>query len=611
MARRNIMSEERDDAWSMDRPLSLWLLVRALKSLGPYLPVVVVGNILCLLMVWADMQIIHSVGELVDRKDIDSAPIVALVAPFLLYIVLNRLFGSSQWMVTNFATNRAMERLRKRFFVKLQGMSKAFFDLHRAGWLVARNTGDMQILHNFMTFSLMVVVMCLANIGFAFVRVGEMATALLLPSCVIAPVFALVVYIYKRRMARAQRAAREQHSRLVANLAETVRGIRVVHAFNREEENLAHYDELNRTSRDLELRVAHLNGIFLPSLDFLGILNLTLMVGLSFYLIETGYTTNAGTPLTPGVLTKYILYMQGILMPIRFLMEMYSLALAACVTSERIFEILDMEPQVRDREDAREAPPIRGRVRFEDTGFRYGEDAWVIRRLDLEIAPGETVAIVGETGAGKTTLASLIARFYDAEEGRVRIDDFDVRAVTQESLHRQMGIVLQQGYLFTGTVLENIRFARPAMTRAEAEELAKALGTHEAIAALPDGYETEAVEGGENLSLGQRQLVAITRALAGDPRILILDEPTSSLDIYTERVVQQALETVTRERTTVVIAHRLSTVRRADRILVLDQGVVVEEGTHAELIDRGGYYARLVRRSEESGEGIGVGEGEG
>jgi ABC-type multidrug transport system fused ATPase/permease subunit len=580
-------------------PLSLRCILRAFSSLGPYKWLVVLGNLLCFVCVAASMAMIREVKVLVDEPNRLLTDIVAALTPLFLYCVLNRVCGGLQWITTLYASNRAMAGLRCRFFARLQTLSRDFYDQHKSGWLVARNTGDMTVIGNFINFALMLLVIFLTSMGFALIEMGRITPVLLLPCAVMFPVMLLITSRFKGRMSTAQRKSRAQNSRIVADLSETARGIRVVHAFRREEHNLNHFTDLSRTHYELEIGVARLNGLFMPSVDLMGVLSLVFVVLFGSYLIHVGYPTRSGMPLTAGELAATLLYMNSILWPMRMLVEIYSMALQASAAAERVFEVIDRTPAVQDAAGAVEVDRLEGAIAFEDVSFRYGaENPWVLQNFTFAVEPGQTVALVGETGAGKSTIASLIGRYYDVTDGVVRIDGRDVRAVAQESLRKRMGVVLQQGFLFTGTILENLIFACPERSREEVVALAKQLGTDEAIAALPQGYDTEVREGGESLSLGQRQLIALTRALLTDPDILILDEPTSSLDIYSERVVQRALEEITQDRTTLIIAHRLSTVRHADMILVIGDHGILEQGNHDVLLAKGGHYAALVARSE-------------
>jgi ABC-type multidrug transport system fused ATPase/permease subunit len=304
-------------------------------------------------------------------------------------------------------------------------------------------------------------------------------------------------------------------------------------------------------------------------------------------------------PLTPGDLVAYILFMNIILMPIRLIVELYSMALRAMAGAERIFEILDTEPDIQNVPNPFPAGNLDGTIRFDDVSFRYDtEGPDVLKAFSLTIRSGETMALVGKTGAGKTTIASLVGRFYEPSRGRITIDDRDIRTYELDSLHQSMAIVPQEGFLFTGTVLDNLLLRAPDRTRDEVEAVARKLGTHDAILSLPNGYDTLILEGGRSISEGQRQLISITRALLAAPRILILDEPTSALDVHTESILQEALEQLVKGRTTLIVAHRISTIRKADRIVVIDEGTIMEIGTHEELMQKGGRYRRFVQESE-------------
>jgi ATP-binding cassette subfamily B protein len=577
------------------RPLSMRLVVRIFKLLGPHWKFLVAGNVLVIICAISDMAIIREVKKLIDHPDPRTTALWSLLGPLILACVINRISGWGQWLLTVFATNRGMLHLRKLFFARLQEQSKAFFDTHKAGWLIARNTGDMFLINHFMTFSLMMSLYFGAAIVFAFREMFTVSPALLAPTALIVPVVAIVTLWYQRRMSRAQREAREINSRLVANLSENVKGVREVHAFVRQERNMASFERINHASSSAEIRVSRLNALFLPSIDFLGVANTAIVVTFALLLMRGALPALPRVALTTGELAAYISYMNVIIFPIRMLIEMYSMAMSAMAGAERIFEIIDLEPEVRDSETPAPVRIERGELRYEHVWFRYGDAGpWIVRDLSLTIPGGSTVALVGETGAGKTTLSHLAARFYDIQRGRISIDGRNVVECSQEELHQAMAIVLQEGYLFSGTVMDNLRFRAENMSDAEVMDLARALGVHEAISALADGYYTEVKEGGASLSLGQRQIISLTRALAADPDILILDEPTSSMDVWTEQIMQRALERLIADRTTIIIAHRLSTIKNADRILVVGGGGILEAGTHDELLDRKGDYARLV-----------------
>jgi ATP-binding cassette subfamily B protein len=409
------------------------------------------------------------------------------------------------------------------------------------------------------------------------------------------PVIIYLTFKYKYRMTKIQRSAREQNSQLVANISESVRGVRVVQAFSRQEQNLEEFNELNQTSRNTEIRAAKLDAVFLPSLDFIGVINTTIVVAFAAYLIKNPNMPWLGKTLTTPDIIAYVLYMNVILWPTRMIVEIYSMSIRAMAAAERIYEIIDMAPTVTDPLKPIPLKNLKGEIKFTAVSFRYTpESDWILRNFNLEISQGATIALVGETGAGKSTIASLVARFYDVDEGSITIDGNDVRQYRQDDMHSSMGIVQQQGYLFTGSVMDNLRFSQPDLSETEVIRHAKELGSHEAIMALTKGYQTEIMEGGESISLGQRQIISITRALLANHTILILAEPTSSLDTQTEATIQQAIDKLIKNRTTIIIAHRLSTIKHADRIIVIENGKIKESGTHTELLKINGHYSELL-----------------
>ncbi len=595
---KNLTSEQL--ASDEDRPeLSARDLLRCFEYLGRYKYLVIAGIVLCCICVWAEMALIRESGKLVDSIAGMGGSVWDLTLPFLFYGALSRVCGGLQWIMTTYATNRATLALRKAFFEKLQQLSKSFYDTHKVGWLVTRNSSDLARIGDFLTYPLMMSAIFVTTFVFAIVQIARINLLMLLPMIIISPLFVVLAIYYRKHMRRANRRASKQNSRIVADITETVRGIRVVHAFSREQENFAKFEELNNENRELNIKVARLQGLFMPSLDFLGMLNMTLVIAFSFWLI--GRTDGSGgTVITPGDIAQYVLYMNAVLHPLRLVTEIYSLTFSASAAAERVFEIMDMEPEIKEPEVPLVPESLRGEIELRDLSFRYIEEQeFILNRINLHIPARQTVAIVGETGAGKTTLASLIARLYDPISGGVYIDGYDLRSLSSVALHRKMGFVPQQGYLFTGTVMDNLKFAAPEMSDKEVIAVARDLGTHKSIAALPQGYATMVLEGGDGLSLGQRQIIAITRAVLSEPTILIMDEPTSALDIYHERLIQAALEKICQDRTTIVIAHRLSTVERAEKILVLAGSTIAESGTHQELLAMQGIYYKMYKRAAE------------
>jgi ATP-binding cassette subfamily B protein len=390
----------------------------------------------------------------------------------------------------------------------------------------------------------------------------------------------------------AYRQVRRQSSRLTATLAENISAVRVVQAMGRENENLGKFQELHGVYVERAYNVARIFHTYMPSLGLVAGIGVAIVLGYG------GRLALQPPPLriALGDLTAFILYVQMFFGPVQTMGDLYNNILSAAASAERIFQLLDTKPQVVDRGNAEALPVIAGQVRFERVSFRYEttpEDRWVLDDVDFAVEPGQTVALVGHTGSGKTSIISLLARFYEPQRGRILVDGHDIAQATVESLHRQLGIVTQENFLFTGTVLDNLRFGRPEATDEDVHAAARAVGTDELIRQMKDGYATKVAERGGNFSAGTRQLLCITRALVARPRILILDEATSAVDSNSEALIQSALDILLEGRTTFVIAHRLSTVRKASQILVLNHGKIVERGTHESLTAAGGVYAGL------------------
>ncbi|OYD92320.1 ABC transporter [Nostoc sp. 'Peltigera membranacea cyanobiont' 210A] len=481
---------------------------------------------------------------------------------------------------------RLLAQLRQDIFIKIQSLPLSFFDRSEAGDLMSRLLNDVntvnqafgltiaQMLGN--TFSLVGIVIAMLSIN---LQLG-------LLSNLVVPLMIFTTSLFARWARVRFRVTRQTIGELSAKLEEDIGSVREAQAFNRVQMNIAEFDVLNAANRDANVEAVAITSAFLPSIDFLNTLATAGVLAYGGYLAVTGSAT-------VGVVTSFLLYVQQFFRPIQILSQFYTQAQSAFAGLERIFLLLDEPSELKDAPDATEMPPIQGEVTFENVKFGYNPDQLVLKGVNLHAYPGQMVALVGPTGSGKSTIINLILRFYDVSSGAVKIDNIDVRSVTQASLRRQIGIVLQDNILFTGTVAENIAFGAPYATQADIEAAAQLSNVHEFITSLPQGYTTQLGERGAPLSQGQRQLISIARAVLINPQILILDEATSSIDTRTEALVQSAIARLLQGRTSFVIAHRLSTVTQADRVLVIQQGQIVEQGTHAELVNQRGVYANL------------------
>jgi len=516
----------------------------------------------------------------------DYGYLLLIVALFVLSGVASLAATGAQTYFTGWTGERILADLRNRLFRHLQRLSLGFYERNRAGVIVSRLTNDVDALDQLVTDGVTTLVQnTLILVGSAIIlflldwRLG-------LATLTVLPLMALATAVFRIYSSRAYRAVRERLGLVTATLAEDIAGMRVVQSFTRERANERRFREVNDHYRAANHRTVVTNGLYFPFVDFLSTAATAIVVGYGGWLYFQG-------EVTLGTLLAFLLYLSNFFDPVQQLSQLYNTFLAAVAALDKIMDVMDEEPEVVDRPGAIDLPRIEGHVRFEGVRFGYGDGPEVLHGLDLDVPAGTTVALVGHTGAGKSTIAKLLARFYEPREGRIAIDRIDLRDVTQESLRRQLGIVPQEGFLFAGTVHDNIAFGRPGATRAEVEEAARTVGAHDFVAALEHGYDTQIQERGSRLSLGQRQLVAFARALLADPRILVLDEATSSVDIGTERRIEQALRLLLADRTAFIIAHRLSTIRDADLIVVLEHGRVVEQGSHEELLARRGLYTAL------------------
>ena len=488
---------------------------------------------------------------------------------------------------------RLLASMRARIFDRLQHLPLGYFDKRPVGDLMSRVTNDVDTLNQLFSQGLTQLLGSLFSLIGIVIAMLFLDWNLALACFTIIPIMLFMTSFFARRARRAFRRTRETVGDVTAGVQEDIVGVREAQAFNRTEENIARFRQRNAANRDANVQAVAITSAFSPAIDVLSTLATALVIGYGGYLVFAG-------SLSVGVLTAFLIYVQQFFRPIQLSSQVYTQAQAAIAGAERIYNILDEKPEPEDPPGAPKLGAAEGRISFERVTFGYDPGRPVLHEVDFEVVPGQTVALVGPTGAGKTTIASLIPRFYDVTEGEVRIDGRDVRELARKDLRANIGIVLQEPFLFSGTIAENIGYGRSGdpskATREEVEAAARVVDANDFITFLPEGYDTVLGEGGGALSQGQRQLLSFARAFLTDPRILILDEATSNIDTRTEATIQRALATLLEGRTSVVIAHRLSTIRNADLILVIDDGRIAERGTHADLFDKNGLYADLYRR---------------
>ncbi|MGE5222550.1 MAG: ABC transporter ATP-binding protein [Omnitrophica WOR_2 bacterium] len=545
------------------------LLVSAMTLLTPYL-----------LKVAVDQYITKG-----DRQGLVRISLMTAAAFIGLYI------GSGlQQYFLSWVGQRVLMNLRSELFVHLQQLSLSYHDTHIVGVTVSRVMNDVAVINELLSQGLITLVGdSLVLIGIIVIMLA-MDPRLALLTFIVLPLMVLATAWFSGRARVAFRKTRTSVAKVVGGLAEDIAGVRVIQAFGQENSTQERFNEVNEENRNANIDAMTLSFIFLPAIEFLGVLSTAIVLWF-------GGRAVSGGQVTLGVLVAFLSYVTRFFQPIQEVSRIYTTMQAAMAGGEQVINLLDTTPGVQDGPEAFELPQVQGKVNLEHASFRYRPELpEVIHDVCLSIAPGQTVALVGPTGAGKTSIGKLIARFYDVTGGAVLIDGIDVRSVTQHSLHSQIGLVPQDSFLFSGTIADNIRFGKPQAGDEEVESAARLANAHDFIMSKPDGYATRVLEGAVNLSVGQRQLVCIARAILTDPRILILDDATSNVDSLTESLIQAALRNLLQGRTAVVIAHRLSTIRNADLICVIQDGRIVEQGRHEELLKRNQVYTALYNR---------------
>jgi len=588
---------------------SLWRLVRGedqrgrkvrwlVGQLRPYRGRVALMFVGLLAATAAGLAPPYLAGRAIDSGILtgDASALDLIVAAFVGVAILYAVATYLQTYMVGWVGTRVLQNLRERVFAHLQSMSIGFFTRRSPGVLISRMTNDIEALNQLVTDGVVTMFSSTLTLVGVVVILLFLDAQLALVTFLTFPLLMIASVVFRIVSQGTSRATRERIAAITGYLQETLSGVRVVRSFGQEPRHVEVMTDLNEQNRAINMKTVYLNASYFPAVELLAAL------ATGVILVYGGSQAIDGA-IQIGVIVAFVGYLTTFFEPIQQLSQLYTTYQQGMAALDKIFDLLDTKPDMVDAPGAIDPGTLRGEIELDGVWFSYDDDpseTWALRDVDLHVPPGQTLALVGATGAGKSTFAKLVARFYDPQRGRVMVDGHDLRGVQQRALRRQLGIVPQEGFLFSGSVRENIAFGRPEASLEEIESALATVGATEFVAALPDGIETQVGERGIQLSAGQRQLVAFARALLAEPRILILDEATSNVDVRTEKTIEKGLERLLRGRTAIVIAHRLSTIRRAGKIVVLEGGQIVEQGTHDELIAAGGAYSRLYGAWAES-----------